>query len=68
MLAVPLNTTEIIITGGFANGNRKGDVYKFNVESKEMSKILENDFQFYSELNQGILTRPGQVVGLVVDE
>ena len=54
LIAAPLNATEIIITGGQNGGGIIGDAYKFNVETKEMSKIFKNDYKFYCQHNQGM--------------
>ena len=64
----PISETEIIIVGG-SIGGKAGDAYKFDVLSKEMSKILEDDnFKHYNINNKSIKSKPGQVVALVSDD
>ena len=51
LLAAPLNTTDIILLGGQSDRESRivtRDAFKFNVESNEISQILDNDFGFQS--------------------
>lgn len=47
----PISETEIVILGGSTRG-KEGDGYKFDVNSKEMSKIIDNGTKNYNVFNQ----------------
>ena len=65
-----IDNGEILILGGLQNKRSLGDGFIFDVATKSLRKVVKDDslLKFSSRSNQCVMTRKGQVVGLVEDQ